>query len=348
VIAGNSSSALPSLIDAIASPVVAVDVRGRVTVWNRAAEDLFGWRMKEVLGRVPPFVPDALRQEWRLQMRQVLEGGRGTVAAETQRISRDGRTVSVLRTSAPLVDADGQVIGIVDTLTDITAHKQLDDESRALTQVRERELIAMDLHDGLIQSLYALALSLAADERAPELDVETARAALGRSRVEIERLVEEMRSYLFDLRSREFAPRELASGLRLLLDALRLNAGIEPRLTLDPAVDAVLDPEVRGHLLYVAREAISNILRHAGATAVSLSIVLSGDAVELTVADNGRGFDPSTRSPSGRRGLRNMASRARFVGGRLEVDSQVSGGTRIRLTLRPAASPGPRRAQHSQ
>jgi PAS domain S-box-containing protein len=324
---------LVDLIDSISAAIVGIDVRGRVVIWNAAAETLFGWQRQEVLGRVPPIIPTPLRQEWRLQMRQVLEGDRGVVAAETQRISRTGRLVPVLRSSAPLHGPDGDVVGIVDTLTDITTHKQLDDESRALTQVRERELIAMDLHDGVIQSLYALSLRLAADERAPELDTSAARRALRSSREEIDRLVEEMRSYLLDLRAREFAPRELGSGLRLLLDALRLNAGIEPHLALDPVVDEQLDPEVRGHLLYVAREAISNVLRHADATEVSVGVAQLDDHVTLTVRDNGRGFDLAARGKRDQRGLRNMASRARLIGGRLDVSTGESGGTQIRLSL---------------
>lgn len=330
---GSAPSAPVDIVDVISAAIVGVDVRGRVVIWNRAAEELFGWRRDEVMGRVPPIIPPPLRQEWRLQMRQVVDGDRSTAAAETQRINRDGRLVPVLRSSAPLRGPHGNVVGIVDTLTDISTHKLLDEESRALTQVRERELIAMDLHDGVIQSLYALSLSMAAEERAPDTHPPASRVVLQRSRDEIDRLVEEMRSYLMDLRTREFAPRELASGLRLLLDALRLNAGIEPHLQLDPVVDDQLDPEVRGHLLYVAREAISNVLRHADATEVALEVAQCEDHVSLTVRDNGRGFDLAARGKRDQRGLRNMASRARLIGGRLDVSTGETGGTRIRVSF---------------
>ncbi len=333
---GGSTPVVIELIDTIPAAIVGVDSHGRVLVWNRAAETLFGWPRHEVVGRQPPIIPTQLRHEWRLQMRQVLEGGRGTDAAETQRVDRAGKLVPVLRSSAPLVGPDGKVMGVLDTLTDITAHNQLGEESRALTQVRERELIAMDLHDGVIQSLYALALSLAAEERSEDFDPDAARVALRRSREEIEKLIEEMRSYLLDLRAREFAPRELASGLRLLLDALRLNAGIEPRLELEQGVDEQLTPEVRGHLLFVTREAVSNILRHAEATEVSISVRCIEDQVVLTVSDNGRGFEPAATSGKARReqrGVHNMASRARLIGGRFELDSSADGGTRVQLSI---------------
>jgi PAS domain S-box-containing protein len=325
--------------DAIAVALVGVDVEGRVVLWNRAAEALFGWTRDEVLGRNPPIIPSMLEQEWRLQMRQVLEGGRGALMAETQRLARDGRLIPVLRSSSPLHDARGQLVGIVDSLLDITAHKQLDDESRALSQVRERELIAMDLHDGLIQALYAVALGLATSARAENLDVKTARTALQRGRDEIERVIEEARSYLLDLRAREFAPRDLAAGMQVLLDSVRLNGGIEPRVRINPLVNDRLEPETRGHLLYIAREALSNMLRHAGATEVRLELsVADDDAVRLVIADNGRGFDPSSVNRTGRHGLANMASRARLIGGRLEIEAGVGKGTELRLDI-----PGTRR-----
>jgi PAS domain S-box-containing protein len=319
--------------DDLPTAVVGVDVAGLTLFWNRAAENLFGWPREDVLGRVPPIVPDELQLEWRLQMRQVIDGDRSPDAAETQRCVRDGRLVSVLRSSAPLHDARGEVIGVLDTLTDITALKQMGDESRALSQVRERELIAMDLHDGMIQSLFAVALNLAAQERTDNLTLDDARQALQRARLEIEHTIGETRSYLFDLRARAFAPRDLLAGLRLLVDAVRLNGAIEPRIELDARVNERLDPEVRGHLLYVAREAIANILRHAQATSVSLQVVVEDDSVTLRVADDGRGFDTTTRTRRGHRGLRNMASRAKLVGGQLAVVSQPSGGTRITLEI---------------
>jgi two-component system, NarL family, sensor histidine kinase DevS len=320
-------------LDATAAAIVGVDARGRTLFWNRGAELMFGWQRDEVLGRVPPIVPPSLRQEWRLQMRQVLDGGRGTVTAETERLTRDGRLVPVLRSASPLHDQTNAVIGVLDTLVDISAHKQLDEESRALTQVRERELIAMDLHDGLIQSLYGVGLRLAALERGPDLDPQEARNAAQHVRHEIERIIEEARSYLFTLRSREFAPRDLGTGLRLLVDALRLNGQLEPELRLDPSVDERLDPEVRGHLLYITREATSNILRHAHAAHVLIEVAQAGDRAMLLVQDDGCGFEADARTKRGHYGLRNMASRARLIGGKLNVSTRISGGTEIRVEV---------------
>jgi len=334
---GDRSAVTDTLVDATPAAIVGVDGQGRTTVWNRGAEALFGWSREDVVGRMPPIVPNTLRQEWRLQMRQVLDGGRSTVAAETQRLARDGRVVPVLRSSAPLVDADGATVGVLDTLIDMTEHKCFDDESRALAQVRERELIAMDLHDGLVQQLYGVVLGLAARERdlaaGEPPETSDAPATLRQVRAELESIIEETRRYLYDLRARELMPRNLTVGLRLLVDTLRLNAGLDVELQLDPSADARLEPDVRGQLLYVAREAISNILRHAEATAVCIEVALLSDRVQMTIADNGRGFDASTRGRSRQYGLRNMNTRARNIGGRLDVTSASGEGTQIRLEI---------------
>jgi PAS domain S-box-containing protein len=333
---------LASLLDASGAALVAVDTQGRTIFWSRGAQAVFGWASNEVLGQPPPIVPASLSQEWQLQLQRVLDTGEPTPAAETQRQARDGRLIPVLRSSSPLRGPDGCVLGLLDTLTDVTAHKQLDDESRALAQVRERELIAMDLHDGLIQSLYGLVLTLDARQRELEPSETAAQQALQAARLDIERVLEETRSYVFDLQAREFAPRNLGAGLQILADGLRLNAGIDVELQFDPAVEQFLPPEARAHVVYLAREAISNALRHAQATQVAIKLTREENRVVLTIVDNGRGFDNSTtmttRERSGRHGLRNMAERARLVGGRLEITSHQGEGTQVRLAVPSAAN----------
>jgi len=241
----------------------------------------------------------------------------------------------VVRSSAPVRDRDGQIIGLLDTLLDVSALKQLDEESRVLTQVRERELIAMDLHDGLIQSLYAVVLNLAAQEQVVANVQGDSRAALKAARALVEGVIEETRGYVQELRGRQFAPRNLAAGLRLLADSLRLNAGISVELTCDPTTEELLPPEVRGHLLYLVREAVSNVLRHAEASHVRIELVRSDDCLRVCIADDGRGFRPAaaTESNGRHRGMRNMAERARLIGARLDVQSIAGNGTWISLEL---------------
>jgi signal transduction histidine kinase len=187
----------------------------------------------------------------------------------------------------------------------------------------------------LIQSLYALVLTLDARQRAltEEASLTDARDALEAARLDVERVIEETRSYLFNLRAQKFVPRELGSGLRLLADAIRLNTHARVDLELDADVEKLLEAEVRGHLLYLAREAISNVLRHAQSRTAHVSVARAGDRIVLTVADDGRGFDTSNRAPTGSHGLRNMAERARLIGGRLDIQSTMGQGTVVRFEV---------------
>jgi signal transduction histidine kinase len=226
------------------------------------------------------------------------------------------------------------MVGVLDTLMDITLLKQLDDESRALALVRERDLIAMDLHDGLIQGLYGVMLALDAQRLSLDPPHMGAEAVLRGARSDLERLIDETRSYLFDLRSRQFTPREVGSGLRLLADSLRLNARLVVELVFDAGVEQLLQPEARGHLLYLAREAVANVLRHARARSVRIELACTLDRIVLTVADDGVGFVvPERMLPRGHHGLRNMAERARLVGGRFEITSSSGQGTTVRAEM---------------
>jgi PAS domain S-box-containing protein len=318
---------LAAQFDLTNGAVVGIDSNGRVALWNRGAELLFGWSADEVQGQPPPFVPLALLEEWQLQLMRVLETGQATPAAETQRVTRDGHSINVVRTSSPVFDARGQTIGLVDLLIDATALKQLDDESRALALLRERDMIAMDLHDGLVQSLYAMVLNLAAREQALGPD---AAQAIKDARLEIERVIGEARAYIADLRGRAATPPNLELGLRLLVDSVRLNGGVNVALEFDAAVEPLLTPEVRGHVLYLVREAVANVLRHAAAAHVSITLGRSDGLAVLKIEDDGRGFDATAAAG---RGLHNMAERARLVGGTLEVSSALGRGTTVCLEL---------------
>ena len=326
---------LATLLALGTTALMGVDLQGRVVFWSQGAEALFGWAADEALGQRPPSVPLALQEEWHVQMQRVLDSGAPTTAAETQRITRDGRTISVVHTSAPVRDASGEICGVLDVAIDATALRQLDEESRALAQVRERDLVAMDLHDGLIQSLYAIVLNLAAREQALGQAQPGAVEAIKSARGEVERAIAETRAYVATLRGRTFTPRNLGAGLALLADGLRLNTGIDVQLSVDPRLEPLLAPEVRGHLLYLVREAVSNVIRHASASKVSISLSSSDGSAVLMVEDNGRGFDAAdgSRSMERQRGLHNMAERARLVGGKLTIDSTPERGTQVLLEL---------------
>jgi two-component system sensor histidine kinase DevS len=209
----------------------------------------------------------------------------------------------------------------------------------ALALLEERERIAMDLHDGVIQSLYSVALGLSAHERVLGANEEETREALQRARVQINNIIHEIRAVIFDLRQRRNKPHYLQTGLKTLATEMFGHSLIHVDLELDASVDCFLDPVRLGSILYIAHEATSNVLRHADASKVMIRLARIRKDLMLTIRDNGRGFNPAAADaqnsgPSDRQGLRNMAERAQLLGGRLTVESSPGYGTEVRLEVR--------------
>ena len=215
-------------------------------------------------------------------------------------------------------------------------------EVQKLAIVDERLRISRDLHDGIIQSIYAVSLSL---EDVPELIDEDRDAALGR----VDRAIDRLHTTIGDIRTFivGLGP-ESGSGLvgALELMARELLAGSDIDLTLEladaPALDHRLAPEAAHELSQIAREALSNVARHSGAARALLALDIDGDSATLRVEDDGRGFDPSQALGNAHFGIANLKDRAAAIAGSLSIDSEPGKGTRIIVQLPIAAAETPR------
>lgn len=209
---------------------------------------------------------------------------------------------------------------------------RLHEQVRRLAIMDERERIGRDLHDGIIQRLYAVGLSL---EDVPELmadDPAEAAARVDRAIESLNLTIRDIRHFIFGLRPELVEEADLAASIAALADEFRLNTLIDVELDVASApVD--VPAEARIQLLQIAREALSNIARHAKASRASVAITVEGETLSLVVADDGRGFDPNLPRDARHQGLRNMADRARELGGELRVESTPGAGTRIIVTL---------------
>lgn len=217
---------------------------------------------------------------------------------------------------------------------------RLHQEVQQLAVVDERLRISRDLHDGIIQSIYAVSLSL---EDVPDLMERSVPEALDRVDRAIDRLhltIGDIRTFIVGL-----GP-ETGAGLRLTLESMarELLVSSSTKLTLDlggaAAIDRLLSPEAAHELVQIAREAVSNVARHSGATQATLSLQLAGDTAELRIEDDGRGFDPAQRFGTGHFGLANLRNRAAAVHGSLAIESEPGKGTRIIVRL-PVATGEP-------
>jgi signal transduction histidine kinase len=208
---------------------------------------------------------------------------------------------------------------------------------RDVAVIEDRERIARDLHDTVIQQLYATGMSLTAALRLTEK--QEVRERLTQSIEDLDRTMRSIRSTIFAL---EAADRSRSGGLRA--DIVRLvtrsenTLGFPPRLTLDGLVDTLVPEGVADHLLAALRESLSNVAKHAHAHRVDVEVLVSGGDALVRVADDGVGL-PERRADGN--GLRNLAERATALGGEFTTSPREGGGTvavwRVPLE-RPASS----------
>jgi signal transduction histidine kinase len=206
---------------------------------------------------------------------------------------------------------------------------RLHEQVQRLAIVEERERIGRDLHDGIIQSIYAVGLSL---EDVPDLmadEPEVAKARVERAIDSLDQSIRDIRNFIFGLRPELLEQAGLVGGLAALADEFRVNSMVDIDLDTASVDESDLPAEVVAQLLSIAREALSNIARHSKATQGRVNIEARGDIVELTISDNGVGFDQSKPRSAGHQGLVNMSARAASIGGHLEVRSESGAGTRI-------------------
>lgn len=202
-----------------------------------------------------------------------------------------------------------------------------------LAVLEERERIGMDLHDGTIQSLYALGLVLEDIAERPDSPWPDVQAQLYQAVDTVSRIIGDIRHYIFDLKL------PLTPGEPLRHQVAELLAALQPHQSLtvlwqwdDQVEEHLTDRQLRTNLLHIFREALSNVIKHAGARQVVLQAALDDQGVLLAITDDGRGFDPDAVAGSGR-GLGNMETRAYSLGGRLAVKSSPGQGTIVELHL---------------
>ena len=201
-------------------------------------------------------------------------------------------------------------------------------ELSRLGLMEERERIAKELHDGIIQSLFAVGMGLqgtALMAGSPEMTRRLEGAV-----EELDRVIRDLRNYIFGLRPGILADRQLDQALRALADETQSHSGIAVEVEVDASVAAALSGR-SADIVQLTREALSNVVRHARAATAKVSLTRQGADAVLSINDNGVGFDTGGESMGN--GLRNMRERAASLRGSLEVSSRDGQGTRLRIKV---------------
>jgi len=221
---------------------------------------------------------------------------------------------------------------LVESLAAIAAvaveNSRLHGRLQDLAVLRDRERIARDLHDKIIQRLFAAGLALQASSRLPAEEV----AARVETTVdELDSIVNEIRATIFDLELRPDDRPALAAAVLALVDEMTRTADLEATVRFQADVEHRLSPEIADATLTALREALANTARHANARMVEVTLACDDDRLELRVADDGRGIDlAAAPRPGHGHGLKNLVARARDWGGTCEIEPGPEGGTVLR------------------
>jgi len=249
----------------------------------------------------------------------------------------------------PFTDDDERLVEMFAVHAGIAIENaRLHDQVQRMAVVEERERIGKDLHDGIIQSIYAVGLAL---EDVPELVEDEAGRAEAVARVDraidaLNLVIADIRSYILRLRPALGGDEDPVEAIARLGEELGMHAVIDLEVDLESGADQLrqLPPDRRSDLLFIAREALSNVARHSGATRTALVLARDEGDLILCVEDNGRGFDPAlVPGPDafGRhQGLANMRDRAVGMGGTFAVERPDGPGTRIIVRVPASASTG--------
>ena len=208
---------------------------------------------------------------------------------------------------------------------------RLHEQVQRLAVVDERDRISRDLHDSVIQMIYAVTLTL---DDVPDLVREASAEAATRVDRAIDALhdvIRDIRHFIFGLQPLLLESGSLVDGLNTLADEMGRNTTTEVQVMGEEPPDLPL--AIVADLLAIAREALANVARHAEARHTTLALSSADDAIRLEIADDGRGLGADADLPRGHHGLANMRTRAEGLGGTLDIESGAGGGTRIIVVI---------------
>ena len=256
-------------------------------------------------------------------------------------ISVHGRSVGNLyltdkRDALEFSDADRLLVEMFSLRAGIAIENaRLHEQVQRLAIVEERERISRDLHDGIIQAIYGVALSLEDVQSLMASDPDEAEARVDRAIDSLNLTIREIRNFILGLRSELLHGADIVAGVATLVEEFATSgaADVDLELALDPEVTAGLPMTHRVQILQMAREALSNAARHARATRIRLTMRSDAGSIELTVEDDGVGFDVTEEPPAGHLGLANLRQRAAALGGIMTIESSPGKGTRLNIRI---------------
>ncbi len=341
-------ASLEGIISSAMDAIVTMDESGRIILFNPAAERMFGCAAADALGsRLDRFIPERFRHEHRKHVARFGESGQMARAKEdrSEIVARcaDGEEI-IVDASISQVRTSGRKLYTA-VLRDITmrlereeelrnSNRQLRELSASLESVREEERtrIARELHDDLGQQLTGLRMNLSwigARLRSdnPELSdrVVNLQKQIDTTIGSVRRITSELRPLMLD-------DLGLFAAVGWLAEDIAKKTGLEVERRLD-AVEPEIDADTSSALFRILQESLTNVVRHADASCVQVSLRVVDDCLTLRVEDDGRGMEQADRGKPRSFGLLGIRERAYILGGEVRIASAPGHGTSIEVTV---------------
>ena len=305
---------------------------------NRGAVGQLGYSHDELLTMTPLHItPEFTETAFRALLAPLLDQSVSSHTFSTVHRRKDGRDVPVeIRLEYPLAAGPGQPRLMVALVRDITerlaAERAIREHEATVRMLEDRERLARDLHDLVIQRLFAAGMGLQSIH--PLIDNEQVSQRVEQTVTELDQTINELRAAIFHITTPPSAT--ITAALDDIIQRAAHRLGFEPTFTISGDIDSV-PTRIVEPLIPALTEILSNVARHAHATRVDISIKAEDERVVLSVADNGIGFDPTAARGNG---LRNLADRARQHGGHASFTTD-SDGTGTVVTWTAACSERP-------
>ncbi|MGZ5139632.1 MAG: MHYT domain-containing protein [Burkholderiales bacterium] len=323
---------LNELFEQAPHAVALTNADNRVVRVNREFIRLFGYGPHETVGRHLDelIIPDDRQDEEKSYAALVAEGRASDADSVHERKDGSRLYVSVTRVPVSLPGGEVQIYAIYH---DITQRKLAEEALRRSEQdlrdlLEERQRLSRDLHDHIVQAIYAIGMRLERLQRKSHPDV----ASDIKQVIDgLNQVIRDARQYIAGSPANILSEPQFRAELAKFIDTDRMGA-LRFQVNVDAAAFERLSPGEMEHVLHIAREALSNAFRHSHAHTGLLELQIVDDGVRLEISDDGIGFERGELE-HGRRGLLNMESRARQIGATLDVVSGALAGTRIILRI---------------
>lgn len=325
------------VLESMTEGVSLADEQGIILYTNPAKDAMFGYQRGELISKHVTVLNAYSPEENARIVGDIIEQlkTRGTWVGEFSNRRKDGTPFATFaRISALEISNKKYWVSVQENITE---RKHVEEalcqsEQHLWELLAERESLVQDLHDGLIQTIYAIGLGLEECQQLIREDSSKAIERLQETVAGLNEVIREVRSSIAGSVPLALNGAQLEAALARLARMLEISGKFHIALTVDALAADRLTPSQTIQVLQVARESISNSLRHSGGRQCTVSLQMGGECVRLQIADDGAGFDLDAVGKGGY-GLLNLAVRAHRLNSHLQVFAQAGQGTRIALDI---------------